>query len=175
SDLLFTGWGIRTLAYREARYNPMSYHNGSVWPHDNALAAAGLGRYDLRTEAVQVLTALFDVARAVDLYRMPELFCGFKRRTGEGPTRYPVACAPQAWAAAAVFLLLQSCLGLSVRAEPPEVRFTAPLLPDFLHEIRINNLRVGAASVDLWLGREAAGDRLEVIRRDGDVDVRMDG
>src|SRR5262249_37676156 len=100
---------------------------------------------------------------------------GFKRRTGEGPTRYPVACAPQAWAAAAVFLLLQACLGLSVRAEPPGVRFTAPLLPEFLRELRINNLRVGAAFVDRWLGREPGGVRREVLRRDGDVDVRLNG
>src|SRR5947209_7989514 len=153
------GWGIRTLAHGEARFNPMSYHNGSVWPHDTAVAAAGLARYGLRAEALRVLGALFDVSRSVDLNRLPELFCGFHRRPGEGPTRYPVACAPQAWAAAAVFLLLQACLGLSIRAEPPEVCFTDPRLPEFLHEVRLYNLRVGAASVDLRLCREGGDVR----------------
>jgi glycogen debranching enzyme len=173
SEALFSGWGIRTLARGEARYNPMAYHNGSVWPHDNALAAAGLARYGLRAEALRVLNALFDVSRSVDLNRLPELFCGFRRRAGEGPTRYPVACAPQAWAAAAVFLLLQAGLGLSVRAGPPEVCFTAPVLPGPLREVRIDNLRVGAASVDLRLSGEGEDVRLEVLRRDGDVEVGL--
>jgi glycogen debranching enzyme len=175
SDALFTGWGIRTLALGEVRYNPMSYHNGSVWPHDNALAAAGLARYGLRAEAIRVLNALFDVSRAVDVNRLPELFCGFHRRVGEGPTRYPVACAPQTWAAAAVFLLLQACLRLSIRAEPPEVCFTAPLLPEFLGQVRISDLRVGAGSVDLRLRPEGNNVRLDVDRHDGDVQVRLDG
>jgi glycogen debranching enzyme len=173
SDSLFTGWGIRTLAHGEARFNPMSYHNGSVWPHDNALAAAGLARYGLRAEALRILSALFDVSKAVDLNRLPELFCGFQRRPGEGPTRYPVACAPQAWSAAAVFLLLEACLGLSIRAAPPEICFTAPILPEFLREVQIGNLRIGAASVDLRLSSEGNDVRLEVLRQNGNVDVRL--
>jgi glycogen debranching enzyme len=174
SEALFTGWGVRTLAQGEARYNPMAYHNGSVWPHDSALAAAGLARYGLRAEALHVLHALFDVSRWADLHRLPELFCGFCRRAGEGPTRYPVACAPQAWAAAAVFLLLQTCLGLSVRAEPAEVCFTAPLLPEFLREVSVSNLRVGGATADVRLCSEGDGVRLEILRREGELEVRLE-
>jgi glycogen debranching enzyme len=174
SEALFTGWGIRTLAHGEVRYNPMSYHNGSVWPHDNALAAAGLATYGLRAESLQVLNALFDVSRSVDLNRLPELFCGFRRRTGEGPTNYPVACAPQAWAAAAVFLLLQACLGLTVRAEPLEICFTSPLLPEYLSEVRISNLRLGASCADLRLYREGEKMHMDVLRREGEMAVRLD-
>src|SRR5213075_1138820 len=112
----FSGWGIRTVASSEARYNPMSYHNGSVWPHDNALIAAGFGRYGFKESAAMVLAGLLDASLFFDLHRLPELFCGFPRRAGESPTLYPVACAPQAWAAGAVFLLLEACLGLSVSA-----------------------------------------------------------
>src|SRR5262249_31125702 len=97
----FSGWGVRTLATTEARYNPMSYHNGSIWPHDNALIALGLSRYGLEEEVLQIMNGLFDASLFLDLHRLPELFCGFVRRPGEGPTLYPVACAPQSWAAAA--------------------------------------------------------------------------
>src|SRR5262249_49371194 len=111
-DDFFTGWGVRTVAASEARYNPMSYHNGSVWPHDNALIACGLSRYGLREPVLAILSGLFEASHFLELQRMPELFCGFARRNGSGPTLYPVACAPQAWAAGAVYLLLQACLGL---------------------------------------------------------------
>jgi glycogen debranching enzyme len=174
SDAFFSGWGIRTLARGEARYNPMSYHDGSVWPHDNALAAAGLARYGLRAEALRILNAFFDVSKCVELYRLPELFCGFGRRPGEGPTRYPVACSPQAWSAAAVFLLLQACVGLTIQTQPPLICFAAPLLPDYLREIEIKNLRVGAAHVDVRLRATADGVVLDVPRRDGDVEIRLD-
>jgi glycogen debranching enzyme len=174
SDDLFSSWGIRTLARGEARYNPMSYHNGSVWPHDNALAAAGLARYGLRNEAGRVLTALFDVSKEVKINRLPELFCGFRRRPGEGPTHYPVACAPQSWAVGAVFLLLQASLGLSLRANGPLVCLDRPLLPGFLRELHIRNLRVGAASVDLRVHTDGDDVCLNVLRRDGDVEVRLE-
>jgi glycogen debranching enzyme len=151
----------------------MSYHNGSVWPHDNALAAAGLARYGLRAEALRVLNGLFDVSKAVDLHRLPELFCGFHRRPGEGPTNYPVACAPQAWSAASVFLLLQAYLGMTIRAAPPEVCFTRPLLPESLRVVQINSLRVGSATLDLRLRAEGDDVRVEVLRRVGDVRVRF--
>jgi glycogen debranching enzyme len=175
SDQYFSGWGIRTVASGEARYNPMSYHDGSVWPHDNALAAAGLAHYGLREEAVRVMNALFDVSKAVDLNRLPELFCGFLRRPGEGPTRYPVACAPQAWSAAAVFLLLQTCLGLEVRADPPQVRLTTPQLPDYLSEVRIDKLRVAGGAVDLLLRSRDDAVSVDVLRRDANVEVSVIG
>jgi len=169
----FSGWGIRTVAVGAARYNPMSYHNGSVWPHDNALIAAGFSRYGLREQAAQVLAGLFDASRFFDLHRQPELFCGFHRRASESPIRYPVSCAPQSWAAAAVFLLLQACLGLEVRSCEGKLIFSHPILPDFLRELRIDNLSVGNATVDLLLLRHEQDVAVNVLRRKGDVSIVM--
>src|SRR5204862_182367 len=131
----FSGWGIRTVATNARGYNPMSYHNGSVWPHDNALIAAGLARYRLTRPALKILTGLFDASLFVDLHRLPELFCGFPRRPGKGPTLYPVACSPQSWAAGAVFMLLQACLGLRVCAREKQIRIQHPLLPESLQHV----------------------------------------
>jgi glycogen debranching enzyme len=167
----FSGWGIRTVAASEARYNPMAYHNGSVWPHDNALIAQGLARYGLQDFAAQVLRSLFDASQFVDLHRLPELFCGFIRRFGQGPTLYPVACSPQAWAAASVFLLLQACLGLNIQAPQGQIRLEHTLLPEFLQEIQVNNLRVGNASVDLLFRRHGSDVAISVPRKEGNVDV----
>jgi glycogen debranching enzyme len=170
----FSGWGVRTVASSEARYNPMSYHNGSVWPHDNALIAAGLARYGLKKEVLAILSGLFDASLYLDLHRLPELFCGFVRRSGEGPTLYPVACAPQAWSAASAFLLLQATLGMVVRASEPQVSFFYPLLPPSLREVEIRNLRVGEATVDLLLQGHGPDDvGINVLRREGDVEIRM--
>jgi glycogen debranching enzyme len=171
SDESFSGFGVRTLASCERRYNPMSYHNGSVWPHDNALIAAGFVRYGRRDLAARVLTGLLDSTLFLDLHRLPELFCGFPRRPGQGPTLYPVACAPQAWAAAAVFLLLQSCLGLAVEASHRRVTFLRPLLPPFLERVRIGGLTVGDARVDLLCQRHEHDVSVRVLRREGDPDV----
>jgi glycogen debranching enzyme len=171
SHELFSGWGIRTIATSEVRYNPMSYHNGSVWPHDNALIASGFGRYGLRQAAVKTLAGLFDASLFVDLHRMPEQFCGFPRRSGEGPTLYPVACAPQSWAAASVFMLLQVCMGLSIRGSPAQISFSSPLLPPFLREVQIRNLRVGGASVDLSLRRHANDVSIRLDCREGNVEI----
>ena len=168
---LFSGWGIRTVGSGEARYNPLSYHNGSVWPHDNALIAAGLARYGFKDMAGEVLSGLLAVSTFVDLHRLPELFCGLERRTREGPTLYPVACAPQAWAAAAVFLLLQSCLGLSLDAEKRQIRLDGPYLPETVPEIWIRDLRVGDACVDLFLERRANLVRLQILDKRGEVEV----
>jgi glycogen debranching enzyme len=167
----FSGWGVRTVAASEVRYNPMSYHNGSIWPHDNALIAYGLSRYGLREPILKILTGLFDASLFMEIHRMPELFCGFSRRPGEGPTLYPVACAPQSWAAASVFLLLQACLGLSVRAHPPQIRFSYPLLPSFLQAVQIRNLQVGQASVDLFIRRHAHDVSVNIDRRQGNVEI----
>ena len=167
----FSGWGIRTVAANERRYNPMSYHNGSVWPHDNAVIAAGFAQYGLGEMALRTMTGLFDSSQFVEMQRLPELFCGFKRRPGEGPTLYPVACAPQSWAAAAVFLLLQSALGLHVDAPHHRVVFTRPLLPAYLERVSMTNLTVGNAKVDLVLQRHADDVGLTVARRQGRVEV----
>ena len=171
SEECFSGWGVRTLGTKEVRYNPMSYHNGSVWPHDNAIVAAGLANYGLKDATNRILTGLFDASLFFDLHRLPELFCGFPRREGEAPTHYPAACAPQAWAAASVFLLLQACLGLSIDASASRVTFAAPLLPPFLDEVHIKNLRVGQATLNLGIDRMFRG--LGVERREGDVDIVM--
>ena len=167
----FSGWGIRTLGSTEARYNPMSYHNGSVWPHDNALIASGLARYGLRGSALKIAAALFDVSRLVDLRRLPELFCGFTRRPSDGPILYPVACAPQSWAVASVFLLVQTCLGISISGAHAEVRFTHPVLPDAIQYLEVKNLKVGEASVDLTLRHKARGVSVNIERRQGNVNV----
>lgn len=155
----FSGWGVRTVAAGEARYNPMSYHNGSVWPHDCSLIAAGLGRYGYKETVLRILTGLFDVAQRVEDYRLPELFCGFQRRGGEGPVAYPAACIPQAWASGAPFLLLQACLGLEVDGINGAVRVTDPALPPFLDEVIVSNLPVGTQHVSIRFGR--SGDRVE--------------
>jgi glycogen debranching enzyme len=167
----FSGWGIRTIPASERRYNPMSYHNGSVWPHDNALVAAGMARYGLKEPVLRVLAGLFDATLFLDLHRLPELFCGFPRRPGEGPTLYPVACAPQAWASAAVFLLLEAALGVQISAVSNRVLFTSPVLPPFLGQVRIQGLRVGSATLDLELYRHPEDVGIRIVRRDGDVEV----
>jgi glycogen debranching enzyme len=171
ADDSFSGWGVRTLSELERRYNPMSYHNGSVWPHDNAIIAAGMARYGMRGPVIEMLRGLFEASMFVDLHRMPELFCGFARRPAEGPTRYPVACAPQSWAAGAVYMLLQACLGVTVDAASSTVRFTRPELPPFLEQVTITGLRVADARVDLELRRYADNVGINVTRRQGRVDV----
>jgi glycogen debranching enzyme len=167
----FSGWGVRTVATTESRYNPMSYHNGSIWPHDNALIAAGCARYGLKQPALDILTGLFDASLFVDLHRMPELFCGFVRRPGEGPTLYPVACAPQAWAAGSVFMLLSSVLGLSIDAVARQIRFDRPALPEFLQKVQVTNLAVGPAKVDLVIERHARDVGINLAGREGEIEI----
>lgn len=167
----YSGWGIRTIAKGEARYNPMSYHNGSIWPHDNAMISAGLSRYGFTDLSAQILEDLFQAAAGFDLCRLPELFCGFERRAGKRPTAYPVACSPQAWASAATFLLLKSSLGLSIDALSRRVLISRPALPESLEKVIIHNLSVGDATVDLRLFRSDGSVAVTVERRTGDVDI----
>jgi glycogen debranching enzyme len=171
SEEYFSGWGIRTIAVGEARYNPMSYHNGSVWPHDNALIAYGLSRAKNKALAGEILTGLFDASIFLESHRLPELFCGFAKRDGIAPTLYPVACAPQAWAAGAVFLVLQACLGMEILAVDRVLRFVHPMLPESIPNVRIRGLQVGSAVVDLELTRNH--ETVEVIqsRRIGEVQI----
>lgn len=171
SDAMFSGWGVRTLAAGQPRYNPMSYHDGSVWPHDNAITALGLARAGFHDHAARVMSGLFEASRNFDLARLPELFCGFSRRVGEGPTHYPVACSPQAWASGAVFMLLQACIGLEIDAPHRTLRFNRARVPVFLDHLRIDNLAVGDASLDLVLGRQPQGMSVDVVGRRGDVEV----
>jgi glycogen debranching enzyme len=144
----FSGWGIRTVAATESRFDPMSYHNGSVWPHDNALIAAGFARYGLWRKAETIFSALFDAANFFDLHRLPELFGGFPRRSGEGPVPYRWSCSPQTWASCAVFLLLEACVDLKIENEHRQVTFGREDLPSFLSGLAIRRLRVGDSIVD---------------------------
>jgi glycogen debranching enzyme len=169
----FTGWGIRTVAHGEARYNPMSYHDGSIWPHDNALIALGLARYGLKHSVAHVFKALFDAATYMDLRRLPELFCGFRREKGRGPTLYPVACAPQAWASATPFTLLEATLGLEFDAQRGEIRLRNPRLPAFLNEVVLRELKLGPSSVDLRVSRHGDEVSLEVLRTRGRIQVSI--
>jgi glycogen debranching enzyme len=168
---MFSGWGIRTLASYETRYNPMAYHNGCIWPHDNALVALGLARCGLAESALQIWKAQFEASRHFELHRMPELFCGFPRDSAEGPVPYPVACSPQAWSAASVFLLFQACLGIEIDAPAAQVRFTRPRLPAFCRELRIHNLEVADAQVDLLLVRHQDDVGVNVLRTEGSVRI----
>jgi glycogen debranching enzyme len=172
SEHLFSGWGIRTVGASESRYNPMSYHNGSVWPHDNALIGLGFSVYGLQEGVSKILQGLYDASRYVQLRRLPELFCGFHRRFDtSGPTLYPVACSPQAWAAGSVFLLLRASLGLTVRAQGRQIYFDNPSLPSTLSEVRIDNLRVGDGAADFVVRREPHGVAVEVLRKHGDIEI----
>ena len=169
----FTGWGIRTVALGEARYNPMSYHNGSIWPHDNALIALGLARYGLKHSVEHLFKGLFGAASYMDLRRLPELFCGFHRERRRGPTLYPVACAPQAWASATPFTLLEASLGLEFDAPAGEIRLRNPRLPEFLNEVILRDLRLGDSSVDLRLRRHGDDVSLEMMRTRGRIQVSI--
>jgi glycogen debranching enzyme len=168
---MFSGWGIRTLSEGGKRYNPMSYHNGSIWPHDNALIAAGLARYGFQKEAAKILSALFDASLFIELQRLPELYCGFPRRRGEGPTSYPVACSPQAWSVGAVFMLLQACLQIDIDAVKKTIVFKKPDLPPYLDRIAINHLPLGSASCDIELYRLDYDVSFNVIRKPADWSI----
>ena len=167
----FTGWGVRTLSSSEVRYNPMSYHNGSVWPHDNAILAAGAARYGLHDVAVKLLGGLFEASQHFDLPRTPELFCGFPRVADSGPILYPVACAPQSWAAAAAFMMLEGCLGLKLDGVRRRIELDRPVLPEFLEQVLLRNLKFGDASADLVFERGSQGVTVSVLRRDGPIEV----
>jgi glycogen debranching enzyme len=168
---MFSGWGVRSVAETELRYNPMSYHNGSVWPHDNALLAAGAARYDDKSFALRILNAQFESALHFDLHRLPELFCGFKRRGREAPLVFPVACSPQSGSAGAAFLMLQSVLGIGIDALDRQIVLAHPAVPDDFEEISVKNLAVREASVDFTVRRHAGSVSVSVERREGKVDL----
>ena len=169
-----SGWGLRTLAKGQARFNPMSYHNGSVWPHDTAMAAAGMARYGERQAVSMLLGEVFGAAAHFQL-RLPELFCGFVRETGEPPIAYPVACLPQAWAAGSVFLMLQAVLGVSINAAEGLVEVSNPAMPTGLHQMSILDLEVGDSAIDLTFQR--LNNHVVVMPRErrGTVSLRVTG
>jgi glycogen debranching enzyme len=165
----FNGWGLRTIFAGEPRYNPMSYHNGSVWPHDTALAAAGMVRYGFIDEALKFIEGLFNASIFMDQHRLPELFCGFNRMPGQAPILYPVACAPQAWASGAIFMLIEAMLGISFESARPRLRLYYPRLPNYLNWLRIRDLRYGTATLDLVVRRHGKDIAVSVERRDGEI------
>jgi glycogen debranching enzyme len=168
---MFSGWGLRTLSTQERLYNPMSYHNGSVWPHDTAIAAAGLRRYGQTDAFLSLATALFEAALEWEGTRMPELFCGFTRSSGLGPTRYPVACSPQAWAAGVPFHLLSAMLGLSPDARENRLSLIHPVLPAWLDWVEIRDLRIGSSSLDFVVSRGSQTAAVELLSRRGDAEL----
>lgn len=170
-EQFFSGWGVRTISESELRFNPMSYHNGGIWPHDNAVLAAGAARYDDKQFALRILNAQFEAARSFNDLRMPELFCGFRRRGREPPLKFPVACSPQAVSAASTFLMLQSILGISIDAIDRQVVLAHPVVPDGFDEIRVKNLCVAEASVDFTVRRHGASVSVSVERREGKLDL----
>jgi len=169
----FSGWGIRTVASGEARFNPISYHNGSIWPHDNAMIALGLARYGFSWYAAKVFSAMFEAAAYQELRRLPELFCGFIRKPHRGPTAYPVACAPQAWASAAPFAFLEACLGMDLRHDANSVSFRDPVMPAFLDYVTLNHLSLGKSRLDLRLHRHGRDVTLNLLLRQGDAKVML--
>ncbi|MEQ7156413.1 amylo-alpha-1,6-glucosidase [Brevundimonas aurifodinae] len=165
-----SGWGIRTLARGQPRFNPMSYHNGSVWPHDTSLGVAGMARYGERDAVAMILSEIYAAASHFQM-RLPELFCGFEREPGEGPIAYPVACLPQAWAAGSVFLMLKAALGIEIDAQARTVTIDAPTLPTGIERLTVSRLQVGDASVDLAF--ERVGDQVVAMPRNRVGELRI--
>lgn len=169
---MYSGWGIRTLSTHAARYNPMSYHNGSVWPHDTALVGAGFARYGGKAEASQLLKSMYEASLYYEGSRLPELYCGFTQQSDYGPTRYPVACSPQAWAAGVPFCLLNALLGFQPDAEKHQLTLNNPTLPDWLQMMEVNGIYVGAHHVHLRFVR--SGKQTEVVvEKDNEVAIRI--
>lgn len=171
---MFSGWGLRTLSKSAQRYNPMSYHNGSVWPHDNAIIVRGLKRYGYDDQAARVVTGMFDAAIHHAYYRLPELFCGFTRRGGAWPVDYPVACSPQAWAAGATHMMLQTILGLTPDAAAGTLYINNPRLPPWLNTVRIANLKLGEGTLDLEFNRHGEVTSFTASRKSAGIRIVME-
>jgi glycogen debranching enzyme len=167
SNDMFSGWGIRTLSSQSARYNPLGYHLGSVWPHDNSLIGLGLKRYGFEDELNELVTALYDCCRSFDYYRLPELFCGTPRTAHSVPVRYLCACRPQAWASGSLLLLLQAILGLTANAPKKELNVIQPKLPYWLEQVEVRKLQVGNGSVDLLFDRHRGRTKVSVLNNRG--------
>jgi glycogen debranching enzyme len=171
---MFSGWGLRTLASNERRYNPMSYHNGSVWPHDNAIAAAGLGRAGRHTGIHQILEGMVLAATHLRTGSLPELFCGLKRQPGLEPVPYPVACQPQAWSAASIFLIISSMLGLQIAGHQQQINVISPTMPEWLEWIKIENLKTGGETISIMFERTEHAVGIEVLeKRAASVDIKF--
>ena len=171
SAQLFSGWGLRTLANTHPRYNPLGYHVGTVWPHDNGIAAMGMKMYGFEDEMLRVVSALFDAATTLEYFRLPELFGGTMRSDHGPPVPYPVACRPQSWAAGTFPLLTQAILGLKPEAHENRLRIVNPRLPHWLRSVQVSGLRVGRGSAALNFRREGASTHVEVQETAGGIEV----
>ena len=173
---MFNGWGIRTLSENERRYNPIGYHLGTVWPHDNSIIAAGFRRYGFAQEACRIFTGIAQAAMHFAHHRLPEVFAGFRKQDYDLPVHYPVACHPQAWAAGAVPYLLESCLGLEPEAFEHRLRIVQPVLPSFVRHLEVRRLKVGRGCADVNFERSSDGNlSVKVLRTDGPLDVVVEG
>jgi len=170
----FSGWGLRTVSSKEIAFNPMSYHNGSVWPHDNAMIAHGLARYGFKDQVDKIFTGIFDATSLLEFSRLPELFCGFVRRHGEAPTLYPVACVPQAWSSGVVYYLLQACLGLHIDAPNRRVSFKSPTLPQWLDELHVQGLVIGAFRLSFSVKRHKHDASITITEKRGEFAVSIE-
>ncbi len=171
---MFSGWGIRTVSARHPVHNPMSYHNGSIWPHDNALAIMGLCFYGYGRTALPVVESLYEAAQQIRFHRLPELFCGMTRGTGQRPVLYPVSCSPHAWASGAFFLMLQALTGLLPDAPSKVLHIREPLLPRFLRRLTLTNLRIGGTRVSLQFRRHGERILANLLALDGELQVRIE-
>jgi glycogen debranching enzyme len=173
ADDMFSGWGVRTLSSTASRYNPMSYHNGSVWPHDNAIAALGLARIPGRAGALSIMHGMFDSAVELHGGSLPELFCGFTREPRLGPVPYPVACHPQAWAAASVLMMLQAVLGLRVDGFERRVIIESPVLPEGMGSLAIEGLRVGDGFASFTVQGSPKGATVSITGKHGPITIEV--
>lgn len=174
SEKMLTPWGIRTLSSSEVRYNPMSYHNGSVWPHDNSIIASGMANYGFKDATLAILSSLYDASVFFELHRLPELYCGFKMREAGGPTLYPGACSPQAWAVGSIFLLLNSCLGMKINGLKNQISFCSPVLPQFVYQLEIKNLRIANSKIDIKIQRYANDVGINILKKADSVSVLIE-
>jgi glycogen debranching enzyme len=170
-DDMFNGWGVRTLSEQERGYNPLGYHLSTVWPHDNAIIAAGFRRYGFDAAARRVFTAITEAAMYFAHYQLPELFAGFGRQEYGVPVRYPVACHPQAWAAGSIPYFVEVSLGLTPEGYERRLRIIRPILPDFVDRLEVHRLRVGSGHVDLSFERSSDGVAVKVLKVEGPLDV----
>jgi glycogen debranching enzyme len=174
ADDLFSGWGVRTLSSKERRYNPIGYHLGTVWPHDNSIILAGFRAHGLDDEALKIFEGITRAAMHFQGYRLPEVFAGFRRRDFGVPVHYPVACHPQAWAAGAVPFMLERLLGLEPEAFDNRLRIVRPILPEGVTWLELTGLRVSKGRLDLRFRRAGQRTEVEVLRNDGHLDVRVE-
>jgi len=168
SDEMFNGWGIRTMGKNEPGYNPTSYHNGSVWPHDNSIIINGLTRYNYHREAIKVINGLIKASQYFKYNRLPELFCGFSHKETQRPIEYPVACSPQAWACGSIYLIIQSLLGINADVISNRI-YLKPILPDKINKVEVKNLKIGDNRADFMLIKEGNRVKLSDVKTEGNI------